>query len=132
MTYPVAHITQTMNCPPKQVYAFVTDPQNLPRWASGLSKSQIRKVGEDWIADSPMGDVKVAFASANNWGIADHAVTLPDGKTVNNPLRINPNGEGSEVVFTLFQLPGMSEPDYKADAATVAADLERLKSILES
>jgi hypothetical protein len=32
----------------------------------------------------------------------DHDVTLPSGETLSNPMRVVPNGTGSEVVFTLF------------------------------
>ena len=37
----------------------------------------------------------------------------------------------SEVVFTLRRPPGMSDEDFRADAAAVAADLTRLKHVLE-
>src|SRR5262249_27425941 len=45
---------------PADVYAFASNPENLPRWASGLSGS-IENVNGDWIATSPMGKVKVKF-----------------------------------------------------------------------
>ena len=35
-----------------------------------------KKVNEDWIAESPMGTVKVKFAEKNQFGVLDHDVTL--------------------------------------------------------
>lgn len=114
-----------------EVYAYVSDPRNLSQWAAGLSRSPLHQDGEDWIADSPMGRVRITFAPKNPFGVIDHAVTLPDGATVINPLRVQPNGDGSEVIFTLYRRPEVSDASFKEDAARIRSDLKKLKSILE-
>jgi sensor domain CHASE-containing protein len=43
-----------------------------------------------------------------------------------------PNGEGSELSFTLFQQPGMSQQQFEEHAQAVAHDLHTLKTLLES
>jgi hypothetical protein len=120
----VVHVTQSIASPPAEVVAFAGDPANLPRWASGLS-SGIRCSGGDWVADSPMGEVIVRFAPAND------DVVMPDGTVFHNPLRVLPNAAGSEVVFTLFRLDGVTDAEFEADAVTIRADLERLRAVLE-
>jgi hypothetical protein len=47
-------------------------------------------------SESPMGKVQVRFAAGAEHGTFDHDVTLPDGKTFHNPLRVLKNDEGSE------------------------------------
>ena len=47
-------------------------------------------------------------------------------------MRVVPNGEGSELTFTLFQQPGMSQQQFEEDAQAVAHDLHTLKTLLES
>lgn len=84
-----------------------------------------------WIADSPMGSVRVRFTEANPHGVLDHEVTLPNGTTFLNPLRVFTNGDGCEIVFTLFRHPGVEDAAYDADAATIARDLAALKTLLE-
>ena len=64
MTFMAKHISVSINRPATQVYEFASNPENLPKWAAGLSGS-IKKVNEDWIAESPMGKVKVKFAEKN-------------------------------------------------------------------
>ncbi|MGW8761511.1 SRPBCC family protein [Streptomyces sp. NPDC055815] len=114
------------------VYAYASDPANLPAWAHGLGES-IERVGDQWVADSsPLGRVVVAFAPHNELGVLDHDVTLPSGETVHNPVRVIADGTSSEVVFTLRRQPGTSDTDFERDAATVTADLTRLKELLES
>ena len=41
------------------------------------------------------------------------------------------NGEGSEVVFTVFRREGTSPEAFEADGAAVLTDLRTLKSLLE-
>jgi hypothetical protein len=128
--FPARHISVSINRPLEEVYSFASDPLNLPIWAAGLSGS-IRREGSEWVAESPMGTVKVKFAEKNNSGILDHYVTLPSGAVVYVPMRVVQNNDGSEVIFTLFRLPDMSEEDFLRDGDLVERDLKTLKAILE-
>jgi hypothetical protein len=109
---------------------FASNPENLPKWAAGLSGS-ITKVDEDWIAESPMGTVKVKFAEKNKFGVLDHDVTLPSGVKVCNPMRVFSNNDGSELVFTLYRRPEVSDQEFAEDAKAVEKDLAKLKTLLE-
>lgn len=129
-SHPAHFISVAIARAPAEVYAFAANPENLPKWAAGLSGS-IKQDGGDWVADSPMGKVKVRFAEKNTLGVLDHEVTLPSGDKVYNPLRVQPNGTGSEVVFTLYRLPGVLPEDFQKDAGRVRQDLDRLKALLE-
>ncbi|OYN93424.1 polyketide cyclase [Enemella evansiae] len=130
MVFPARHLSISISRPPAEVIAFAGDPQNLPQWAAGLSAG-IRQVGDTWVTDSPMGTVEVAFTGPIEAGILDHDVRLPEGTVVHNPLRVLANDDGSEVVFTLYRLPGVPDGDFERDAELVRADLERLRAILE-
>lgn len=46
-------------------------------------------------------------------------------------MRVVPNRSGSEVIFTLFRAPEMSEEVFAEDAALVEHDLRQLKKVLE-
>ena len=126
----VRHITVSINRPPKEVYAFVSNPENLPKWASGLSGS-IKNVNGEWIADAPMGKVKIKFAEENKFGILDHEVVLESGVRVYNPMRVIANDKGSEIFFTLIRQPEMSDDKFAQDAKWVEKDLRILKDLLE-
>jgi hypothetical protein len=129
-THPSRHIAETIQRAPDEVYAFVSDPRTLPEWASGLSTT-ISLVDGEWVAESDLGRVTVEFVPENPYGVLDHVVTLPDGARVVNPLRVVPNGDGSDVVFSLFRLPGTDLDAFESDAAAVVRDLARLKVLLE-
>lgn len=131
MTWPSRHVSAAIRRAPSDVYAFAADPQNLPRWAAGLATT-VRREGDPWTAESSMGQIKVRFAAKNDLGVLDHDVTLPSGEVVRNPMRVMPNAEGSEVVFTLYRRPPMTDGEFERDARAVARDLEALKKIMEA
>ncbi|TDK38691.1 SRPBCC family protein [Rhizobium deserti] len=121
----------TIEKPWKEVYAFARAPENLPQWASGLATG-ISREGEEWIVDGgPIGQVRVRFAADNEFGIIDHTVTMEDGSSVFNPLRVMPNGNGAELIFTLFWHAGLDAEGFEADAAHVLKDLQTLKTLVE-
>lgn len=124
-----AHIS--INRPLDQVYAFLARPENFPQWASGLGAS-IRQAGDVWIAQTPEGAVTVRFTAANAFGVLDHDVVLPNGESVHIPMRAIANGDGCEILFTLFRLPPMSDQKFAADIAWVERDLQALKALLEA
>jgi hypothetical protein len=114
---------------PKAVYTFAADPTNLPAWAPGMVKS-IQKAGGKWVAQTPLGEVTFRFAAANSFGVLDHDVES-GGRTFHNPMRVVPNGHGSEVLFTLIQLPEVTDAQFQQDMDTVRADLNKLRTLLE-
>ena len=123
-------LSVTIACPPRKVYEFVSNPENLPQWAAGLGKS-VRKSGTGWVIETPQGPAQIRFAEKNDFGVLDHYVKLASGVEVYVPMRVVPNGSGSEVIFTLFKTPEMSDKQFAEDAGMVERDLKALKSILE-
>ena len=123
-------LSVSVDCPPHRVYAFVSNPGNLPGWAAGLCKSG-SKSAAGWIVETTQGPMNLRFVEHNDLGVLDHYVSPAPGVEVYVPMRVLPNGSGSTVLLTLFQLPGMSDEKYAEDAGLVARDLETLKNVLE-
>lgn len=124
------HIGITIERSADEVYAFLAEPLNFPKWAEGLGHSFHHVEGMIWAAQTPMGPMRVAFSKPNPYGIIDHTLIPLDGPEMRNPMRVMPNGSESEVVFTLFQRD-MSDEEMARDAAMVARDLMALKALLE-
>jgi hypothetical protein len=61
----------------------------------------------------------------------DHWVEVEEGRVVYVPLRIIANGDGSEVMLTLFRQPGMSAEKFAEDEAWIRKDLASLKALAE-
>ncbi len=130
MIFPSRTLSVSIDCHPDKVYRFLSDVQNLPKWATAFCKS-IRKSNAHWIVDTPQGPMTVRFVPKNTLGVLDHYVIPAPGVEVYVPMRVVPNGSGTEVLFTLFRLPDMLDEKYAEDAALVEDDLKRLKNLLE-
>ena len=120
------HLSVWIDATPEAVYAFASNPVELPRWAAGLA--------DPTLAGPTLGEADVEFAARNEFGVLDHIVRLPSGEAVYNPMRVIPAGPGvprCEVVFTLRRRPGVTNEEFEADAAAVAADLETLRDLIE-
>jgi hypothetical protein len=48
------------------------------------------------------------------------------------PMRVFANGDGAEVLLTVFRQPGTSEEKFAEDTQWVRRDLEALKEVLEA
>ena len=124
------HVSRVISAPPELVYEFASNPDNLPKWAVGLAKTEVVRDGDVLLLDSPMGKVTVRFEPRNEYGVIDHDVTLPSGTTVTNPVRVLAHPEGSEIVFTIRQIE-LTDDEFDRDIETVEGDLERLKRLME-
>jgi Polyketide cyclase / dehydrase and lipid transport len=130
MVFESAHVSITIDRPAEDVYGFASDPRNLAQWAAGLAKRVVESHDGAWVVESPMGRVTVDFAPPNPFGILDHRVTLPSGVTVDNPMRVIPNGDGCDVVFTVHRRSGVDPDEFAADTDAVAADLATLRDLM--
>lgn len=117
--------------PWRDVYDAIWRPEDFARWATGLSKSRLRREGETWLADGPEGPIAIRFTAHNPWGVMDHHVDTGSGREVHVPMRVIANGDGAEVLLTLLRQPGMSDAKFAEDADWVARDLKALKALLE-
>jgi hypothetical protein len=125
------NLSVSINRDAGDVYNFISVPENFRLWASGLGKA-LQKVNGEWVAETPEGPVKVRFSERNELGVLDHWVSPKPGLQIYIPMRVIPNGSGSELIFTLFRLPDMSDEKFAADAEWVMRDLSSLKNLLES
>lgn len=130
-TSDIRHISVPIQRSYQDVYKFASNPANLSRWMEGLSGT-IKEVDGEWVGDSVNGKVTVRFAEANPFGVLDHEVELENGYTFFNILRVVPNGQKSEIIFTLFRQPDMNQAKLDEDAQMIENDLMKVKELLES
>jgi hypothetical protein len=116
---------------PKSVVAFLTDMENWKTWAPWV-QSVTRLSEGGWSLETRDGAMTVRFVEPNSFGVLDHQVTVASGLTVLNPMRVVPNGTGSELVMVVIQSPEMSPDQFDQDVQAVTDDFARLKLAAEA
>ena len=81
-----------------EVCAFLAEPLNLNRWASGLGHSLHQEQGE-WRAAGPAGPVSIRFSPPNTDGVADHWVTVPTGVSLSVILTVLVVSVGASLIW---------------------------------
>lgn len=126
----VRYLTISIERAPEDVYAFASQPENLPQWAAGLGQG-VTRAGDHWEVKTGDETVGLRFTPPNAYGVMDHTVVLADGSEVYVPMRVMPNGQGSEVTLVLFRQPEMDDAVFARDAGLMQQDLANLKALLE-
>ncbi len=117
--------------PPARVFALVSDPTTMPRYAPGFARS-VKPEGTGWIAETARGTLRVERTLDAGAGTADFRLRSADGRENALFTRVVPIGTGSELVFTL-QLPGLaSDADAAAQGEILEQELAALKALCES
>jgi hypothetical protein len=122
-------VTVSIDTPPARVYEFAGNPENFPQWTPSFVRA-VRRAGDGWILETRDGELGLRFVDRNPFGVLDHYVTVA-GVEILVPMRVVPNGSGSEVMLTLVQTPDMSDATFAKDAAMIDRDLLTLKTVLE-
>ena len=128
---PARSFSVSINCDWQALYEKIWRPEFFPNWASGLAESGLRQGEDSWLADGQEGPIRIRFTPHNAHGVMDHHVELAEGAHIFVPLRVIQNGDGAEVILTLFRQPGMTDERFAADIRWINRDLKALKTLIE-
>ena len=119
-----------INVAPAKLFDFLANPENLSRWAGSLCQS-VRKEGDQWMIESKMGELKLRLVSNKEFGVIDYHIIPPLPMKFVAYSRIVPNGQGSEFIFTQFQLPLLPGSFFEKQKESLKKELVTLKDIME-
>ena len=127
-----ATVTTVLDAPQEKVFAYLSDVENLPEWATEFARELKREPGgwkvvngrgEFWFeieADAANGVIDM-FAGPERDQMAvfpTRAVRLPDGRTAYS--------------FTMFQGPGMPDELFESQHESLQREFQNIERILSS
>src|SRR5690348_15163673 len=89
-------------------FSCISDPENLPSWHGSFCRS-LRRDNGSLIVESPRGEVVVHFVRDDHSHVLDLVVRVGEGVTLTHAIRLIPNGEGSEIIWTLVKPLGLAD-----------------------
>ena len=124
----------TIAAPPEQVFAFVANPENLPRWAVGFCRAIRRDtdVPDQWIVTTGQGNLPIRYVTEAALGVIDFYISPAPGIELAAFSRVVRNGDGAEYVFTQLQAPGMPDEVFQAQIDALVEELHVLRSVIRA
>ncbi|HEV2814247.1 MAG TPA: hypothetical protein VGW10_13415 [Solirubrobacteraceae bacterium] len=128
-------LTVTIDAPPERVTADLADPAAHPEWATEFFAGKAEPLGDtEARVRIPMigGDARLRVEADVPRGIVDLYLApadAPYGPAL--PVRVVPNGEGADVLWTLARQPGMPDEAWDAALASMRRELDVLRRRLE-
>lgn len=116
-----------------EVYAFLAEPQNFPKWGPVYDAVMTHVGGRDYLVAVPRGPLVLRFIEPNPFGVLDYWAFPPGGQP--GPVtsaRLVPNGEGCELTVLWLQREGEDDIRFNSEVDWLIADLGVLKSFLEA
>lgn len=121
----------TIDAPFETVVADLSDPATHPEWGTDFFDGSARPANNsEVVATVPRmgGDVHMkvdANAAAGTIDLYLAPLAAPFGPPL--PIRVIPNVDGVDVLFTLSRFPAMSDPEWEDAVASMSRELENLK-----
>jgi hypothetical protein len=121
----------SIDAPPEAVLDLLSDAAVFPRWAAGFARA-VRVDGDDWLADTGEGEVRLRVRVSREFGTVDFLVAdaLP-AVEIGAFSRVVPNGRGSDFIFTQLFPDDMRDTDLADQKAVVAVELQTVRALCE-
>jgi hypothetical protein len=122
--------TQSIAAPPAAVLAVVADGARLPDWAPAFAPAAEHERDDRWLIGTGEGRFAIRIRADHASGTVD--LLSPDDPTLGAFLRVVPNREGSELLFTLFFADAVGPEAIAAQMATVEEELATVRALVEA
>lgn len=122
----------TIDAPFEQVASDLADPTAHPEWATEFFAGPIKAIAEDEVVVTVPrmgGEVQMKVDADVASGRIDLYLAPPGaGYGPPLPVRVIPNGGGVDVLFTLARFPGQTDGQWEEGLASMARELQNLKT----
>ncbi len=130
-TFATETVTITIDAPHDQVSNDLADPASHPVWATEFFSDAAEDLGDGiWRMTVPRmgGSVHVRIDGDPALGVIDMYLA-PEGQPFGPPLpvRVVPNNDGVDVLFTLARFPGQTDDQWSEGLESMQRELENLK-----
>jgi hypothetical protein len=124
-------VTCVLRAPPETVFAYVSDIDNLPRWATEFAR-ELRWEGGQAKVVNGLGEFLFRIDADPRTGVVDMYAGPAEDEMALFPTRVVPLADdASAYTFTMFQAPGMPDELFEAQHRSLLRELDVLRAQLE-
>ncbi|MGH7729192.1 MAG: SRPBCC family protein [Vulcanimicrobiaceae bacterium] len=118
----------TLAALPEVVYAYISEPANLPEWAPVFAES-VRPEDDHWVATTARGETRFALGTNADFGVVDVlGLVAAEAYVLRVPTRVVPLGPDAGLyLVTLFARHGEDDASFEGRLAQLGDALARLQ-----
>jgi uncharacterized protein YndB with AHSA1/START domain len=120
-------VTTVLPAPKEEVFAFLSDVENLPRWATEFARELKVEDGRYTVVNG-LGEFAFRIEADEATGVVDMLAGPSEDELALFPTRVVglPDGR-SAFTFTMFQGPGMSDELFESQHASLLREFENIE-----
>lgn len=119
--------TLILHAPKDQVFSYLADVDNLPKWATVFCRELKKENGRNKIV-TPAGELFFEVESDGKTGVIDMFAGPTEKMMSMFPVRVLQMPDNSSIVlFTMFQTPGISDGQFEAQYQSLLKEFENVQ-----
>lgn len=120
-------VTTVLPAPKEEVFAYLAEIENLPRWATEFARELKVENGRHKVVNG-LGEFFFAIEADEATGVIDMRAGPTESEMALFPTRVVglPDGR-SAFTFTMFQGPGSSDELFESQHASLVRELENIE-----
>ena len=120
-------VTTVLPAPPERVFDYMSDVENLPRWATEFAR-ELRRDGDRSIVRNNLGELVFEIRADERTGVIDMLAGPSEDELAVFPTRVIGLPDGSSAYsFTMFQGPGMPDELFDSQHASLRREFENIE-----
>jgi hypothetical protein len=120
-------VTATFAASRDEVFAYLADIDNLPKWATEFAR-ELKLVDGRYKVVNGLGEFFFEIRADPESGLIDMLAGLNEDALQLFPTRVVPLGDGgSAFTFTMFQAPGQPDEKFEGQYHSLLRELENLE-----
>ena len=120
-------VTAVLDTPPEEVFAFLSNVDNLPLWATDFARELKYEDGQAKVVNG-LGEFFFEIRADRESGVIDMLAGPHEEALQLFPTRVVPLGDGgSAFIFTMFQAPGQPDEQFEGQYHSLVREFENLE-----
>jgi hypothetical protein len=123
-------LTAVLDVPKERVFAYLSQVENLPRWATEFARELRFENGKAKVVNG-LGEFFFSIDADPDTGVIDMYAGPTEDELSLFPTRVVPlPGDRSAYTFTMFQAPGVPDELFESQYASLEREFENIRAEL--
>jgi hypothetical protein len=123
--------TVTFNAPKEKVFDYLSNIENLPKWATGFCR-ELKRTGKDYKVVTSEGEMYFWIDADKKSGVLDMFGGPSKDEAACWPARVAGLPDNTSVlIFTAVQLPGVPDETFEMQCRSLDGEFENIRRAVE-